>query len=115
MTKAEIREKALYWIGAEAGDGAEFAPHLDDAIEEGYGRMRIAAGEDWPEPMGDADSPDLPAWAHSALADFAAYMALRDGGADRRQRAAAHYTRYYQAESRLQMREGKRIRFRNLY
>ena len=111
MTKKEIREKALYWIGAESWDGDQFAPHLDDAIEEARGEMERAAGREWPQPLGDDESPDMPLWAQAAMAEYGAYMMLRDGSPEKRERSAAHYARYHQAVSRIRMKEDERVVF----
>ena len=115
MTREEIRKQALFIMGAEAGDEGEFAPHLDRAIDMGYGQLCLAAGMEWPENGGDDQELDLPPWAQEAVAEYAASRMLQNGGADRRQRSAILYGRYLQASSRLLMREGKKVKFVNIY
>lgn len=116
LTLAEIRARALYQIGAEAGDGEDFAPHLDDSIREGYGLMRLAWGREWPAAeLAEGDKPDLPAWAHPALADYAAHMVLRNGGAARQERGVAFYASFRQALSRLAARDGEAVKFTHLF
>ena len=115
MTKQQIRQKALYWIGAESWDGDEFAPHLDDAIEEARGEMELAAGREWPQALSDNESPDAPVWAQDAMAEYAAYMMLRNGSPDKRERAAAHYARFHQAVSRVRMKDGETVEFTGIY
>ena len=115
MTREEIRGRALFFMGAEEGDAAEYAPHLDALIETGYGNLCLAAGKEWPENSGDGQVLDLPLWAQEAVAEYAASRMLQNGGADRRERAGILYARYMQASSRLLMREGKRVKFIHLY
>ena len=56
----------------------------------------------------DRSRPELPEWAHRALADFAAWMVYRNGSAQKQSRGFIFRKAFDEAESRLRLQRGGR-------
>ncbi len=97
MNVSEIKAFVLFETGNDQEDAAEFEPFLLDYINEGYDRLAFAyakkhveaGGEYLPLQSGD-DEPNLPAWTHTAIANWAAWCVFRNGSPGRQNRGLAY-------------------------
>ena len=115
MTLQEIREQVMFQTANDADDLPDFAPHLDDYINEGYDIALLTlykvhvdyttVNEGDPIPdyaalTNDNDVPDLPAWLHRALVDYATWLVYRNGNPQRQQRGMAYLDAFNKALGR---------------
>ena len=88
----------MFQTNNDADDLGDFMPFLMDYINEGYDRLVYAwdkqhvatDSEDYPPLYGDEDVPNLPEWAHRALADWATWLVYRNGNPQKQQRGYAY-------------------------
>lgn len=92
MTFKEIRERVMFQTNNDADDLADYLPHVDDYVNEGYdGLVKVWTGEHvpsagFPKLKYDEDIPALPLWTHPALADYATWLVYRNGNPQKQQR-----------------------------
>lgn len=115
MNLLELKRQVLFQTGSDADDLGDFQPHLTDYINEAYDRLLMAykgvhADDDGEYPLlkHDKNQPELPLWAHRAMADFAAWMVYRNGSAQKQNRGFVFRKAFEEAESRLRMQRGGR-------
>lgn len=90
MTVGEIKNLVMFQTNNDADDLGDFMPHLLGYINEGYDKLVYAyAGQHVTEDTAlqdDSDVPDLPTWAHNAIADWATWLIYRNGNAQKQNR-----------------------------
>ena len=95
MTLSEIQEQVMFQTNNDADDLGDFTPHIDDYINEGYDRIVIVwdhqhvPSEDYPRLEADSDEPNLPAWIHRYIADWATWLIYRNGNPQKQNRGMA--------------------------
>lgn len=115
MTLLEMKEQVLFQTGSDAADLADVLPHLLEYLNDGYDRLltaytgaHVSADGDHPPLRHDKSEPDLPAWAHAAVADWATWCMYRNGASARQSRGYAFRAAFEDAERRLRgMQAGK--------
>jgi phosphatidylethanolamine-binding protein (PEBP) family uncharacterized protein len=96
MTFAEIKDQVMFQTNNDAEDIADFLPHVNDYINEGYDRLvkvwtkSHLPREDYPWLTEDTDVPELPEWTHRAIADWATWLCYRNGNPQKQQRGMAY-------------------------
>ena len=124
MTLDAIRAQVMFQTNNDREDLPDFEPHLLDYINEGYDLLVLnftgehvrTDSDDYP-PLGvehiGADgepyvpiTPNLPEYAHRALADYATYMVYRNGNAVKQNRGMAFYSAFLQVASQLKFERG---------
>ena len=115
MNLLDIKRQAMFQTGHDADDAGDFHPHLTDYINEGYDRLLMAAkgvhaeeGGAYPRLVHDKSEPELPLWAHRALADYAAWMICRSGSAQKQSRGLVLRRAFEETENRLRTEKGVR-------
>lgn len=101
MTLTEIKNQVMFQTNNDAEDVGDYLPALTDYINEAYDRIvdvwakQHVPSEDYPaleeEPdqhTGEwtLDVPNLPAWMHRYLADWATWLVYRNGNPQKQQR-----------------------------
>lgn len=122
MNLKELKTTVMHQIGGDEGDLADYQPYLTDYLNDGYDRLMYACqGQHITDdhsscsPLtNDRSVPDLPQWAHGAIADWAAWLLLRNGGADSQSRGLAFRRSFEQTEKRLRSEKCTQNRFRNI-
>lgn len=120
MTVAEIKNMVMFQTNNDAEDLGDFMPHLLHYINEGYEILLKAAGkpgvsEAQPFLATDNMSPDLPGWAHRALADYATWLIYRNGNPAKQQRGYAFRNAFEEARLRvIEDAKGKVTHFTNI-
>jgi len=110
MNLGELKNTVMFQTNNDADDLGDFLPYLTDYINEGYDRLVYAfCGEHvsqdsdgYPPLKNDKTAPELPEWAHHAIADWATWMVYRNGSAPKQSRGLRFREAFEQAESRLQ-------------
>lgn len=110
MNLLEIKNMVMFQTNNDADDLGDFLPHLEDYINEGYDRLvMVYAGEhvtidsDLYLPLThDKSSPELPDWAHRALADYATWMIYRNGNVEKQRRGQQYLAAFESILSRMQ-------------
>lgn len=125
MTLDAIKAQVMFQTNNDREDLPDFEPHLTDYINEGYeelvfgytGKHVSSDGDDYPPLQQLQDEPNLPEYAHRALADFATYMVYRNGNVVKQNRGMAFYSSFLQAASRLKYESGggSNRQFTNIY
>ena len=107
MTLAEIKTQALFQFGndTDALDEYEFMPHIVDYANEGY-EILFWYWKDIhiPDDMKlrrEEDVPQLPEWAHRAIADYTTWMLYRNGSSARQNRGQAYWDSFIDCRNRL--------------
>lgn len=128
MTLAELRNSVMFQTNNDAEDLGEFLPSLDDYLNEGYDRLMEAymdvhledEDSEYSFMMNNDDEPELPLWAHRAIADYGTYMVYRNGNVTKQNRSVPYYQAFM--EMLLKLREAGRkkrnkngLHFKNLY
>ena len=120
MNLLDIKRQAMFHTGHDADDLGDFHPHLTDYINEGYDRLLMAFkgvhADDsgaYPRLVHDKGEPELPVWAHRALADYAAWMISRNGSLQKQNRGLVLRRAFEETENRLRMERGAK-RFQNI-
>jgi hypothetical protein len=109
MNVREIKERVMYQTNNDADDVGDFSPHLLGYINDGYDQILFDAlgvhvgDTDYPLLSSDADTPvsGVPAWTHSAIADYATYCVYMNGSAPKQSRGYAYLARFNKVKSRL--------------
>ncbi len=119
MDLSALRQQVMFQIGGDAEDVQDFLPYLTDYLNEGYDRLVMAAygrhmgeGENDFAPLAhEKSAPELPAWTHRAIADWATWLICRNGNAQRQNRGYAFRRAFEDVESRLRIAQsGQYIR-----
>ena len=109
MNLQEIKEQVLFQAGSDAAELGDFMPHLLDYINDGYDRLAAAVHGEHLSPehetlfplRHDKDLPALPAWTHSAVADWATWLIYRNGGSSRQNRGYVFRSGFENVEKKL--------------
>lgn len=109
MDLASLRQQVMFQIGGDVEDVQDFLPYLTDYLNEGYDRLAVAAygrhvceeDEDYQPLAHDKSAPNLPAWTHRAIADWATWLICRNGSAQRQSRGYAFRKAFEDVENRL--------------
>ena len=117
MNLFELKQQVMFQTGNDAEDLGDFLPHLKDYLNEGYDLLLMAhckehvddAGK-YPRLFHDKSEPELPQWAHRALADYAAWMVYRNGNAQRQSRGFVFRKAFEEVLGRLRQEGGPSIR-----
>lgn len=120
MNLKELKITVMHQTGGDEADLPDHHPYLTDYLNDGYDRLVYASrgqhvtedSADHPPLKNDRSAPDLPQWAHGALADWASWLILRNGGTDSQSRGLAFRRSFENTEKRLRSEKGSR--FRNL-
>ena len=125
MTLDAIKTQVIFQTNNDKEDLPDFEPHLTRYINEGYeilvfnytGKHVAEESTEYPSLSSNNDEPNLPEYAHRALADFATYMVYRNGNATKQNRGMAYYSTFLQMVSQLKFESGgvTRRQFTNLY
>ena len=128
MTLEDIRSHVMFQTNNDADDLPDFQPHLERYINEGYDLLvESYAGQHVSEVSADytplsnkRDEPNLPEYAHRALADYATYMIYRNGNAVKQNRGSLYYSMFMGVMAQLKYDSGrsdsgKPPQFSNLY
>ena len=110
MNLLEIKNMVMFQTNNDADDLGDFLPYLEDYINEGYDRLTVVyAGEhvsidsDLYLPLThDKSSPELPDWAHRAIADYATWLIYRNGNVQKQNRGQQYRAAFEEVLSRLQ-------------
>lgn len=96
----------MFQAMGDAEETEALSPYVDQYLNEGYERLAAMYGAGTPAPLTrKADQPTLPEWMHPAIADFAAWMLLRNGNPQRQARGMQFRAAYEEAAARIR-REG---------
>ena len=125
MTLGKIKEQIMYQTNNDADDLPDFEPHIADYVNEGYNILvyayyekHVGHAEDCIKPLEDAsDEPQLPEYAHRALADYGTYMVYRNGNAVKQNRGMAFYSMFMDIVAKLKFERGgvTKRQFINIY
>ena len=86
------------------------------ATQEREKTLHVLAEVERPELNGDGDEPDMPEYAHAALADYICYRHLSSGSLIKQSRAEAFRQSFYQQMHEMTPQgAGSVTRMRNLY
>lgn len=110
MNLLEIKNMVMFQTNNDADDLGDFLPYLEDYINEGYDRLAVVyAGEhvsmdsDTFLPLShDKSSPELPDWAHRAIADYATWLIYRNGNVQKQNRGQRYLMAFEEVRSKLQ-------------
>lgn len=121
MTLQQLTQRVLFETNTDADDLGDFQPHLTAYLNQGYDRLLTAfvgehVGRRHPPMSHPKARPELPEWAHGAVADYAAWQLYRCGGPSRQARGEAFRAAYEDITRRLRAEAAKATvtRFRNL-
>lgn len=108
MTTAEIKNMVMFQTNNDADDLGDFMPHLIHYINEGYDILVEAFTQKHTASLlsRDTDIPDLPEWAHRAIADYATWLVYRNGNPVKQQRGYAFRSAFDQVKSLLREAAG---------
>lgn len=123
MLFKQIQDRVMFQTNNDEEDLNDYLPHLSGYINQGYDELVYAhTGEHvssesklYPTLMNDTDEPNLPEYAHAALADYGTYMLYRNGNATKQNRASAFYGMYANTLSKLKYERSKNKKFINIY
>ncbi len=109
MTLEQLRQRALAASGNDLDDLDDLEPQLTQYVNEGYDRLlhlwrgrHVGSGAADADPLRHAKAvPDLPDWAHPAVADWAAWQLCQSGSGQRRERGLLLRERFEQTRRRL--------------
>ena len=86
MNVGEIKAFVMFQTNNDAEDVGEYMPYLLDYINEGYDKMLYASANrhaapdtDCPPLLQEEDAPNLPAWTHLGIANWATWCVYRNG------------------------------------
>lgn len=123
MNVREIKNMVMFQTNNDIDDLADYLPYLTVYINEGYDKLLYAyAGEHLREDKNpplliETDAPNLPEYAHRALADYATYMVYRNGNPQKQQRGYAFLSSFSEALGYIRAQggvEGKVRHFINI-
>ena len=117
MDLSALRQQVMFQIGGDAEDIQDFLPYLTDYLNEGYDRLVMAAhgrhvgeeGNDFAPLAHEKSAPELPAWTHRAIADWATWLICRNGSAQRQNRGYAFRRAFEDVENRLRSAQSGRF------
>lgn len=125
MTLGKIKEQIMYQTNNDADDLPDFEPHIADYVNEGYNILvyayhekHVGHAEGEIKPLSDvSDEPQLPEYAHRALADYGTYMVYRNGNMVKQNRGMAFYSMFMDIVARLKFERGgvTKRQFINIY
>ena len=109
MTFGEIKNMVMFQTNNDADDLGDFLPYLDTYINDGYDRLVLAfSGEhsgidsdNYPPLKKDKTIPELPDWAHPAIADWATWLVYRNGNVQKQNRGYQFRESFERIERRL--------------
>lgn len=108
MTLSEIKEAVMFQTDNDRADLGDFMPFLIAYINEGYDRLLYAwkaehlkPDTDYPPLMYDQDKPQIPAWAHNGIVDWATWMIYRNGNGARQNRGGIYRSSFQEIRGRL--------------
>lgn len=113
MTLSEIQEQVLFQSNNDADDLGDFTPHINDYINEGYDRIVAIwdnthiPTEDYPLLSEDSDEPNIPAWTHRFIADWATWLIYRNGNPQKQNRGMAYRSAFEEMLAKLADMGGK--------
>ena len=129
MTIDELKAVVMLQLGEDVADVSDYSVLLDTYLEAGYRIMAdkyLSGDMKGVEPLVTENL--LPAWTHSALADYATYRILMNGNAQKQNRASAFYATFRDTTARMKSKKdeealnadelltGERVfKFKNLY
>lgn len=96
MTMQEIQEQVMFQTNNDADDLGDFLPHLDDYINDGYDRIVTVwdhchvPSENYPRLSAGTDEPNVPAWIHRYICDWATWLIYRNGNPQKQNRGMAY-------------------------
>lgn len=121
MTLQDIKEFVMNQTGNDVADVTEYMPFLLEYINEGYDRLvyaytkeHIAADStSYPPLANDTDTPNLSAWTHLGIANWATWCVYRNGNPSKQNRGFQF--RAAAEETATQIRGGsKTVNFFNM-
>ena len=125
MTLGKIKEQIMFQTNNDADDLPDFEPHIADYVNEGYNILvyayyekHVGHAEDEIKPLeGADDEPQLPEYAHRALADYGTYMVYRNGNSVKQNRGMAFYSMFMDIVAKLKFERGgvTKRQFINIY
>lgn len=92
MTLMELKSRVLFQYNADEDDLEEYEPAITGYINDGYDQLLDALLErhTGPSPFPvlefEADTPKLPDWTHSSIADYATWLCYRNGNQQKQSR-----------------------------
>lgn len=109
MNYAEIKNMVMFQTNNDADDLGDFLPYLGSYINDGYDRLVVAYcgehsgtdSENYPPLRSDRESPNLPDWAHGAIADWATWLVYRNGNVQKQNRGYQYRSSFMEVESKL--------------
>ena len=109
MTLAEIKNMVMFQTNNDADDLGDFLPYLGTYINDGYDRLAMAYAKqhvssesnDYTPLSHDKSVPNIPDWAHHAIADWATWMIYRNGNAQKQSRGYQYRSQFTEVESKL--------------
>jgi hypothetical protein len=119
MTVGEIKSLVMFQTNNDADDLGDFMPYLLGYINEGYDRLIHAyagqhVGDDGVDPLkADSDIPQLPAWSHKGIADWATWLIYCNGNAQKQNRGFAFRSSAEETVVRITSENGKNGKVRN--
>lgn len=118
----------MFQTNNDVDDLPDFMPHLNTYINEGYdllvesmcGQHVSSGSEEYKLLADESDVPNLPEYAHRALADYGTYMVYRNGNAVKQNRGSVFYSMFMGVLAQLKYDggkgdDGKPRQFVNLY
>lgn len=114
MTYKEITDTVMFQTNNDVEDKEEFKIALPDYVNAGYGKLCDAFWGMYPTLEGpllplktDSDKPNLPLYAHRAIADYASYMMYRNGNPIKQNRGLRYLQDFNEVLSRLRKDSAK--------
>ena len=108
MNVSQIKAFVLYQTNNDQEDVGDFEPFLINYINEGYdrlayahARLHVKEGGEYPPLQADGDEPNLPAYAHMGIANWAAFCVYRNGNPARQNRGIAFRAAAEETATRL--------------
>ena len=111
----------MFQTNNDASDLGDFAPHLNDYVNEGYdlllyAELGVHVGDTgYAALSADADVPETSAWTHRALADYGTWMVYRNGNPLKQQRGYAFNNAFMTVYGKVNSGQGQTITFTNMY
>ena len=120
MTLEQMKQRVMFQTGNDAADLGDFLPYLVDYLNDGYDRllfahcgMHLSDGGVFQPLRHDKSTPELPDWAHEAIAEWATWLICRNGAPGRQNRGLLVRASFEETERRLRA-QGQPQNFHNL-
>ena len=120
MTLEQLKQQVMFQTGNDEADLGDFLPHIVEYLNDGYDRLMFAhcgAHVSNSSPFAplrhDKTTPELPDWAHSAIADWATWLIYRNGAPNRQNRGLAFRAAFDEAERKLRSEKAGKL-FHNI-